>query len=56
VNTRRVIDIANLPVNMLIEKLLKGELSVEDKEVALALWLRVLVELNDIKTMLVNMS
>ncbi len=48
-NTKRVIEIANLPTDRLIEKLVKGELSLEDKEVVLALWIKLLSELDELK-------
>jgi hypothetical protein len=48
-DSRRAVDIANLPASVLIERLLRGELSLDDREVVLALWLRLITELDSIK-------
>ncbi len=51
----RVKELVNLNTEKLIDRLLSGELSIEDKEVKLALLVKILSELEEIKQLLVNL-
>jgi hypothetical protein len=48
-------ELLNMSIDRLVDRLLSGELNIEDKDVMLALWIRLLLELQDIKNMVVNL-
>jgi hypothetical protein len=55
VNAQRLRELVNLPIERLVEQLVKGELDLDD-ELVLSLWIRLLLELEDIKNILVSMA
>jgi hypothetical protein len=48
-------ELLNMSIDKLVEKLMNGELSIEDRELVLALWIRILIQLEDIKNLVVNL-